>query len=386
MSIKQYTDTKGKVFWLAYVNLRSKTDPRIRVQKEERLIETEKKAIAKEKELRETCLREIIKKEGSEPTFGEIVDKWEKYLRNEESIQQDTIDDYLSAIKLWSESILKKQASEINKQDIRLIISNLVKIEKSKGFQLRVLGCLKRVYTWGKEEGLIKGGLESITSGIKISKAEDKVPEILTSEEIKKIVNEARGRNHKWFAVWQTALLTGMRSGELFALTWDSLDFSNNLIVVSRSYNKRKREFKCTKGGYFRTVPMSPELKKLFLELKSNTKSDFVLPRIREWGMGLQAQELRKFCLECGVRSVKFHALRACFATHMLNSKEAIPTVMKIGGWKDLATMQKYIRLSGIQERGATDCLDRLFPCDASENILGFISLAGNGLKSSITN
>jgi hypothetical protein len=37
---------------------------------------------------------------------------------------------------------------------------------------------------------------------------------------------------------------------------------------------------------------------------------------------------------------------------------------MKICGWKDLKTMQYYIRLAGVDERGATDSL-RLLSSDA---------------------
>jgi len=34
--------------------------------------------------------------------------------------------------------------------------------------------------------------------------------------------------------------------------------------------------------------------------------------------------------------------------------------VQKICGWKDLKTMQRYIRMSGIEIEGATDCLKML--------------------------
>ena len=36
---------------------------------------------------------------------------------------------------------------------------------------------------------------------------------------------------------------------------------------------------------------------------------------------------------------------------------------MKIAGWKDLATMERYARLAGIDERGATESL-KVFPSD----------------------
>jgi hypothetical protein len=39
--------------------------------------------------------------------------------------------------------------------------------------------------------------------------------------------------------------------------------------------------------------------------------------------------------------------------------KQGVPPiqVMKIGGWKDLDTMNRYIRLAGIEITGATDGL-----------------------------
>lgn len=381
MSISSYTSQEGKTFWKVYINLRSKIDPRIRVQREERRIESKGKAERREKELNELCLREIIQKEGSQPTLGEIVDKWEKYRRDTGEIQEDTIDDYLSAIRLWCDSIIIKPACEINKQEVRQIISHLSSIGKSNGFQLRVLSGIKRVYTWGKEEGLIKGGLDNITSGIRISKVEEKVPEVLTAEEIKKFLYVAKVQNHKWYPIWLTAILTGMRSGELYALEWKDIDFANNNIVVSKSFNKRKRVIKSTKAGYFRTVPINQSLKEMLLALKASSSTAHVLPRIREWTMGLQAQELRKFCLEVGIRSVKFHALRSCFATHLLNEGVSLTTLMKVAGWRELATVQKYTRLAGIHEKGATDCLDRFTPSVNDENILKLRDVAGNGLK-----
>ena len=37
--------------------------------------------------------------------------------------------------------------------------------------------------------------------------------------------------------------------------------------------------------------------------------------------------------------------------------------VMKIGGWKDIKTMQIYLLLAGVDEKGATDGL-RFLPSD----------------------
>jgi integrase len=65
----------------------------------------------------------------------------------------------------------------------------------------------------------------------------------------------------------------------------------------------------------------------------------------------------RAFCIRNGLPSVRFHALRACFATQLISSGIPASVVMKICGWKDLKTMQRYIRLAGIDEAGATEIL-----------------------------
>ena len=74
----------------------------------------------------------------------------------------------------------------------------------------------------------------------------------------------------------------------------------------------------------------------------------------------MQAQILRQFCEGCGITSVKFHTLRACFGTQLIKDGVAPAVVMKMAGWKDLKTMQRYIRLAGIEVKGATNGLKLL--------------------------
>jgi len=76
-----------------------------------------------------------------------------------------------------------------------------------------------------------------------------------------------------------------------------------------------------------------------------------------QWDKGLQAKVLRSFCFINGLPSIKFHTLRACFATQMLRNGVEAARVMKICGWKELKTMQHYVRLAGVEIFGATDKL-----------------------------
>lgn len=70
------------------------------------------------------------------------------------------------------------------------------------------------------------------------------------------------------------------------------------------------------------------------------------------------------FLIGIGLPKIKFHALRACFATQLLAKGTPAAIVMKICGWKDLKTMEFYVRVAGVEEKGATDCL-RILPSEA---------------------
>jgi len=177
--------------------------------------------------------------------------------------------------------------------------------------------------------------------------------------------------NHQWYPIWAMALMTGMRSGELYALEWSDVDFESKRITVSKSWNGRLKKIKSTKGNYWREVPINEELGELLKSVNNlNTNSNFVLPRNRDWDRGESAKVLRAFCFGIGVPSVKFHALRACFATQMLKQGIAPAVVMKIGGWKELKTMQIYLRLAGIEIDDATRDLSFLPMQEVTEKII----------------
>lgn len=236
---------------------------------------------------------------------------------------------------------------------------------------------INTVFYYALDEKLILKQIPSPMISVVFEKGDEKVPDILTLTEMKLFLSKAKEYDSKWYPVWATALLTGMRNGELYALEWTDLDFENLQIKVSRSYDIRTDRFKSTKAGYWRTVPISSDLLQLFKELKVNLKfrepeeRKFVLPRLGYWNKGLQARELRSFLKLIGIRSVKFHALRACFATQLLVKKVPPAIVMKICGWKNLKTMEYYVRLAGVDEAGATEVLDLLpMEVDPTANVV----------------
>lgn len=365
MSIKSYRKDE-KVFWKVYVNLRSKKNPALRIQK--RVSEIDSLAAAKriEKNLMLEISTELEQEFGRGLKWKRILEKWQidaeaGLLRR---YDPTTIMDFVAILKKWTGDWLDRPANEFTKADGRDLQKKLEKSGLSISGQRKVRSVVNTVFNYGIEEKLILNSNSSPMAGITINSKEEIVPEVLNLVEIKQFLEAAKHLQSPWYPIWAMALLTGMRNGELYALEWDDIDLENSLLRVSKSYNHRIDTFKSTKAGYWRNVPISNELRKLLIELKSNLKlrdpkdQKFVLPRLGYWNKGLQAKELRLFLKGVGLPSVKFHALRACFATQLLAKNVPPAIVMKICGWKNLKTMEFYVRLAGVNEAGATDGLN----------------------------
>lgn len=356
--IKKYLDLNGEELWEVYVNIRSQTSS-IRVQKRLKGAKTEAQAKKQEIQLTRECERELLLKESKGINWSELLEKYELHQKQDFSskLSAQTKADYVATIRKHTYGWMARESSGINPSDVRELFIETANV-LSVAHQIKVKSILNKIFSYGIESGLIKNMPMLPTAGIKFQKEEEKMPEILTISEIKKLLFAARELEHRWYPVWAFALLTGMRNGEIYALLWDDVDFDNKIINLTKSFNKRSGQTKCTKGGYWRHIPISSELETLLKELKLKSSGNpHVLPRIRDWNKGYQARELRAFCQSIGIPSIRFHALRACFATQLI--RQGIPAIQiqKICGWKDLETMQRYIRLAGIEISGVTENL-----------------------------
>jgi integrase len=371
MSIKQYIEGSN-TFYEVYINIRSKRLPSVRVQTRKRRIKTKSKAESTERELIERAYFKIAKSENESKSWGKIISKWYDYkLKDQfEPISSETLSDYNSALQTWTQPFLNKPYNSLNRSEIKNLIQRMDALGKSKSYQSKMKHMINCVFNWAIQEGEIDDLAQSPALGIKINRKSEKPPMILSYQEIIRLLEASRFYNSVWEPIWSVALLTGCRNGELFALTWDDVDFENSFIRITKSFSKRHRAIKSTKGGYWRTVPINEDLRNILLNLKSKSTTKEVLPRPREWCQGNQAKSLRVFCLSIGITPVSFHALRACFATQLLQNSVPAATVMKICGWKDLDVMTRYIRLAGIDESGATDCLKLLTPREAMDKVV----------------
>lgn len=170
------------------------------------------------------------------------------------------------------------------------------------------------------------------------------------------------------------AMLAGLRRGEMTALLWSDVDFENNLIHITKSYDFKNGETKLPKtdAGY-RSVPMVSELSD-FLKAQKKT-SVFVVTscsgdRMTEtaWRAMLtnylrdlniafgKFTEPQNKCQPGGVPFViqpfTWHCLRHTFATMLYDAEVDVLTAQKLLGHADTkTTLAIYTHLSAEKEK-----------------------------------
>lgn len=365
MAINQY-QKDGRTFYRIYCQSFGKKNKRLRIQRNLYAIESLEKATREEKKLIRIVADEMARLESKGLHWGEIVFRWEMAAKHGELGDKCSNPDYyrlhVERLRENTQQWFNLLASDLKRGDGRSLINTLMHLNYSDSKINKIKSSINLVYNWGIEENLI-ATQSSPVKGLISQKPPEKVPKILSLTEVHSLLAEAKKIKHPWYHIWAFALLTGMRSGELLALKWSDIEVDKNLIRVSRSFSSLKKIEKSTKAGYWRSVPISPELFQIINDLKVNTHGEFVFPRISNWTNGYAGTVLRQFLNEIGIKKdVVFHTLRACFATHLLASGVEVAKVMAIGGWQDFKTFQIYIRLAGIDVSGATDRFSVLPP------------------------
>ena len=115
-------------------------------------------------------------------------------------------------------------------------------------------------------------------------------------------------------SIWLAFLTTGLRRGELAALTWQVVDLRARTITVLAETSKSKRQ---------RDVPIVPELHERLLAIRSAAQDPlghvFLNSRNRPWNHNLRHRLRRCLALaDITTGDVTLHTLRHTFATHLL--------------------------------------------------------------------
>lgn len=376
--IKAYT-FKNKTYYLIQLSYQDQKGQRR--QPKIRLIGGNRISSHRQAQLYQSdLLNKHTKHEPGDITFAEF---HEKYLHTiKYSVKNSTYHQYNGDLKKWLSSELK----EMPLKEISLLVLHEFAHEylKEQGAtdstRKRIIRTIKTILENACEEGLIMKN-----PGKKVNvEAIPKPKKVLNTNEASLLLSESKRLEHPLFHHWAFALMSGMRSGEMYSLRWTDIDLVTGNICIHSSWSS-KDGVHSTKSRKSRILPISEDFRSLLIELKNmgpfsetlvglngnkDHFDDLVLPRNSRWRHGELAIMTRQFCKAIGITSVKFHDLRSSFITNLLAQGASLPQVMSIVGHSDVEITNGYLRLAGVDVKGVTDLLSYNLPSETPDNVM----------------
>lgn len=293
--------------------------------------------------------------QNSSITFSEYSDLFlNNYAKNQ--LTKRTIQNYESISRNHLLPRFKdKQLSRIKKEDAYKLINELkANGHNGKGINI-ILMLLKNILNHAVNNNYLP---RNPLKGIKPQKEDLKVDNYWTKCEIKQFLLSSRASTH--YALYYTALHTGMRLAELCGLKWDRVDFKNELISVTRTRDRLGLK-ETTKTRIKRILPMTSGLNKLLFSLHSHRQNDFVfiMPNGNPIDYGHVYRKLKKDQKISGVDDrVSFHDLRHTFATQFMTNGGNIFELQKLLGHTKIEMTMRYAHFAPDHLKSATKHID----------------------------
>lgn len=181
-------------------------------------------------------------------------------------------------------------------------------------------------------------------------KRNKKIPEILTVEEIKKLIDNSPNIKHK--LIIKLLYGCGMRVNEIVNLKKEDVNFNEGLIHIRLAKGKKDRFVKIPNS-------MFEELKKYY----DLNEFKILFPSAR--GGKLTTATIQAILKNSGKKSgikkrVYPHLLRHSFATHLLESGVDLRIIQKLLGHSSIKTTQIYTQISQASIKNIKSPLDNL--------------------------
>lgn len=268
------------------------------------------------------------------------------YLHNVKKTSENTELSYhrdLLKVKQYFEEQGLEDVRKITSTNLNSYILHLEKNKFSAATISRNIASLKAFYHYMFKEGMVT---EDVAEMLHAPKIEKKLPEILSTEEVIKLLEQPSGDSPKDIrdkAMLELLYATGIRVTELITLKLEDVNLQMGYIV-------------CKDASKERVIPFGNEAKSALVRYLGGTRSAMIADPESEYlfancsGQPMSRQGFWKlikyYARKAGiVADITPHTLRHSFAAHLVENGADLRSVQEMLGHSDISTTQIYANI-----------------------------------------
>ena len=253
-----------------------------------------------------------------------------------------TIKAYLDNNKRFLE-FCGKEAGAADESDVKAFMSHLM----DRGLKPASVSLAMSAIRFLQDEMLGKG----LFAKIKLPKLEKKLPTVLSKEEIRGMLDATENPKHKLLIAFLYS--SGLRVSEAVSMKIDDLDLNERMGIVRAGKGKKDRNIILSES-------LVKDLK-IYLGTRNDQNPYVFAVKDRHIAVRQAQRIVNDAAKRAGIKKRVFcHALRSSFATHLLEAGTDIRVIQELLGHSNLATTQRYTKVSREQLRKVKSPMDDL--------------------------
>lgn len=263
--------------------------------------------------------------------YASKIEQFRQWL-NSKRYSANTVKTYTDALRSFLKFYPERELSSFTNEDVIIFNNDIILKQKlSASYQNQVVNAIKLFFSTVVERQIV---IELIHR----PKRSKKLPNVLSKEEVKLILETPRNLKHK--AMLSLIYSCGLRSGELLRLMPQHIDSKRGLVIIKQA-----------KGRKDRIVPLSPKILELLRVYFKSYKPKKWLFEGQIEGEMYDERSLQLVLKQCLLRAkiskpVTLHWLRHSYATHLLESGTDLRYIQELLGHTSSKTTEIYTHVS----------------------------------------
>ncbi len=310
---------------------------------------------AKAKDDRQAKAEDQARADQANVTFSQVFT--DSYLPTERMNKSSaSCDKEESFLRNWIAPVIgDKPLKDIAPFDLERLKKKVLDAEKSPRTAHYILGVVRQVFNFAKRHGLYDG--ENPVRLVKKPVSDNRRLRFLTRDEAERLLGALRERSQDLYDMALLSLHTGMRAGEIFALTWMDVDLERRVLTL-----------RDTKSGKNRAAFTTADVEAMLTaRLAERTNLHGLVFPDRNGKKRVEVSNVFKIVADAigmnnGVtdrrQKLVFHSLRHTYASWLVEQGVDLYTVKELMGHGTLAMTERYSHLAPDTLRRAVKTLE----------------------------